>query len=105
MPLGGRGRSCHDSCFSFARLPLKLSPHVAVAAGKDFRSMDCDRGSLGLALFSPPGRMVAESAIQLRVGRAFSGLAYVLASLATSARPSSPRAPKRFDGRMGGADR
>src|SRR5436190_10853205 len=85
---------------SFARLRLNLSPNVAAAAGKHFRSMDRGGGALALALFPPPGRMVAQPAIQLWVGGAFPGASDVSVSLATPARPSS-RLAKRLDGQGG----
>src|SRR5205085_1552996 len=60
---------------SFARLRLNLSPNVAAAVGKHFRSMDRGGGGLALALFPPPHRVVAEPAVQLRLGHPVPGSA------------------------------
>src|SRR5437773_6348464 len=101
MPLPGQRLPSGSRFFlSFARLRLNLSPNVAAAAGKHFRSMDRGGGALALALFPPSGRMVAQLAIQLWVGGAFPGTPDVLVSLATSAR--SPAGPaKRLDSQSG----
>src|SRR2546430_1108494 len=85
---------------SFARLRPNLSPNVAAAAGKHFRSLDRGGGALALALFPPPGRMVAQPPIQLWVGRAVPGAADVLVSLATPARASAGPA-KRLNSQGG----